>query len=156
MPLGKRPIDTPRSGLAHGMLPEPNRWMMLMPEPNDTPIELPEPVAGGGLLDRRYFLRQSLTLGAGAGAGLFLHGNRSEAAELQPWTRTPGLPFSNYGQPSPSEKRQFAGFQRTRKPQGTASPGRPCTDWREQSHPTVSTSSATTMGFPSSTPTCIA
>ena len=92
--------------------------MTLMPEPNDTPIELPEPVADGGLLDRRYFLKQSLTLGAGAGAGLFLHNNRSEAAELQPWTRTPGLPFSNYGQPSPSEKEAIRWISANQKAPG--------------------------------------
>jgi len=59
-------------------------------------------VAGGGLLDRRVFLRQSL--GLGAGASLLLAGMDASGAELLPWQKTPGAPFSNYGQPSASEK----------------------------------------------------
>ena len=64
--------------------------------------DLLQPVAGGGLLDRRLFLKQSLT--AGASAGLVLAGMNAGAAELPPWMKTPGAPFSNYGQPSPHEK----------------------------------------------------
>ncbi len=60
------------------------------------------PVAGGGLLDRRLFLQRSLELGAGA--GLLLTGMDASGAELQPWQKTPGAPFSHYGQPSPHEK----------------------------------------------------
>ncbi len=61
-----------------------------------------QPVAGGGLLDRRLFLRQSL--GIGAGTGLLLTGMDAPAADLPPWMKTPGAPFSNYGQPSPRER----------------------------------------------------
>ncbi|GAB6047637.1 sulfite dehydrogenase [Methyloparacoccus murrellii] len=61
-----------------------------------------QPVAGGGLLDRRLFLRQSL--GLGAGTGLLLTGMDAPAANLPPWMKTPGAPFSNYGQPSPRER----------------------------------------------------
>lgn len=61
-----------------------------------------QPVAGGGLLDRRLFLRQSL--GLGAGTGLLLTGMDAPAADLPPWMKTPGAPFSNYGQPSPRER----------------------------------------------------
>lgn len=62
---------------------------------DDTP-----PVAGGGLLDRRLFLKQ----GFGAGAGLLLVGLDASATEIPPWMNTPGTPFSNYGQPSIHEK----------------------------------------------------
>jgi len=58
------------------------------------------PVAGGGLLDRRLFLKQ----GVGAGAGLLLVGLDAPASEIPPWMHTPGAPFSNYGQPSTHEK----------------------------------------------------
>lgn len=64
--------------------------------------DLLRPVAGGGLLDRRLFLRQSLTLGAGA--GLMLAGGEAPGADWPAWMKTPGAPFSNYGQPSPHEK----------------------------------------------------
>ena len=60
------------------------------------------PVAGGGLLDRRLFLQRSLEMGTGA--GLLLAGMDASGAELQPWQKTPGAPFSNYGQPSLHEK----------------------------------------------------
>ena len=63
---------------------------------------------GGGLLDRRLFLRGSAAL-----AGLSMV-NRLGAAATEgqetavtqaspPWMREPGAPFSNYGQPSPYE-----------------------------------------------------
>ena len=63
--------------------------------------ENPQPVAGGGLLDRRLFLRQSLTLGTMA-----LVGQDVVASEFDrpAWMLKPGNPFSNYGQPSPHEK----------------------------------------------------
>lgn len=64
--------------------------------------DLLRPVAGGGLLDRRLFLRQSLTLGAGA--GLMLTGMDTPGADWPAWMKTPGATFSNYGQPSPHEK----------------------------------------------------
>ncbi len=58
-----------------------------------------QPVAGGGLLDRRRFLKQGL-----GGAGLAFVGFDALAEEPPPWMKTPGAPFSNYGQPSPHEK----------------------------------------------------
>ena len=63
--------------------------------------EPPQPVADGGLLDRRLFLRQSLTLGTMA----FI-GQEVAAAEFDrpAWMLKPGRPLSNYGQPSPHEK----------------------------------------------------
>jgi sulfane dehydrogenase subunit SoxC len=67
------------------------------PDPDD-----PQPVAEGGLLDRRLFLKHGLALGAGA--GLAAAGFDALAAEPPPWTKTPGAPFSNYGQPSLHEK----------------------------------------------------
>jgi sulfane dehydrogenase subunit SoxC len=70
-------------------------------------------VAGGGLLHRRLFLRAG---GGLAGAGLMASFARplwadtgEEAAPMPPatppWMLKPGEPFSNYGQPSPHEKR---------------------------------------------------
>jgi sulfane dehydrogenase subunit SoxC len=58
------------------------------------------PVAGGGLLDRRLFLKRSF----GVGAGFAIAGLDASADQTPPWMRTPGQPFSNYGQPSPHEK----------------------------------------------------
>lgn len=70
---------------------------------NSVPVEQKslEPIAGGGLLDRRLFLKQSLAMGAGA--GFALSGYDATGADLPPWMRTPGEPFSNYGQPSSHE-----------------------------------------------------
>jgi sulfane dehydrogenase subunit SoxC len=68
-----------------------------LPNPDDL-----QPAAEGGLLDRRLFLRQSLSLGAGA--GLAAVGFDALAQEPPPWMKTPGAPFGNYGRPSPREK----------------------------------------------------
>jgi len=59
------------------------------------------PVAGGGLLDRRMFLRQGMMLG---GAGLGLLAVDADAADFPRWMKTPGGPLTNYGEPSPYEK----------------------------------------------------
>ncbi|MGR9052498.1 MAG: sulfite dehydrogenase [Gammaproteobacteria bacterium] len=63
-----------------------------------------EPVAGGGLLDRRLFLKRGLAFSAVTTLGL---GAPALAAESirPPWMREPGAPFSNYGEPSPYERR---------------------------------------------------
>lgn len=61
------------------------------------------PVAGGGLLDRRLFLKRGLVL-SGAGALAGIADVRAEAEAL-PWMRKPGRGFSNYGQPSEQERR---------------------------------------------------
>jgi len=63
--------------------------------------ESAEPVAGGGLLDRRLFLRQGLAFGS-----MTFIGDGLLAAELDrpPWMLKPGQPFSNYGQTSTYEK----------------------------------------------------
>lgn len=58
---------------------------------------LPE-VAGGGLLDRRLFLRHGLALATAAAA------IDTQAADELPWLHTPGAPFTPYGQPSPHER----------------------------------------------------
>jgi len=60
-----------------------------------------QPVADGGLLDRRLFLRQGLGFSALAFAG-----QNALASEFDrpAWMLKPGSPFSNYGSPSPLEK----------------------------------------------------
>ena len=57
------------------------------------------PVAGNGLLDRRLFLTQALSYGAIATVV-----DARAAVPDEPWMKTPGAPFSNYGAPSPHEK----------------------------------------------------
>ncbi|MEZ5444382.1 MAG: sulfite dehydrogenase [Gammaproteobacteria bacterium] len=68
------------------------------------------PVAGGGLLHRRIFLRRGAALAAGVAAGAALAAGDSTAPAgdgaltTPPWMRKPGLPFSNYGRPSEHEQ----------------------------------------------------
>ncbi len=67
----------------------------------------PELIAGGGLLHRRVLLRRGLVLAtASAGMGRATHSAAADAAPaltLPAWMRTPGQPFSGYGQPSRHE-----------------------------------------------------
>ena len=59
-------------------------------------------VAGGGLLDRRVFLKKGITFSIAAlAAEPLLAKNNSERL---PWMEKPGEPFSNYGQPSSHER----------------------------------------------------
>ncbi len=60
-------------------------------------------VAGGGLLDRRVFLKRSLSFSVAALASDQVFA----AADHQrlPWTQKPGEPFTNYGQPSDYERK---------------------------------------------------
>ena len=74
----------------------------MSPDESSVPPDELQPVAGGGLLDRRLFLKRGLAFGSGA--GLAAAALDVLAAEPPPWMRTPGAPFSNYGQPSPHEK----------------------------------------------------
>ncbi len=69
------------------------------------------PVAGGGLLHRRVFLSSGLMSATVALAGISLRGAAEEVRTdagsplgTPPWMKKPGLPFSNYGQPSPHEQ----------------------------------------------------
>jgi len=62
-----------------------------------------QPVAGGGLLDRRLFLKRGLIL-SGAGA-MALSADVRAGDDALPWMRKPGHGFSNYGQPSEQERR---------------------------------------------------
>lgn len=69
------------------------------------------PIAGGGLLHRRVFLGSGLMTAAAVLAGISLRGAAEEARTeaggpltTPPWMKKPGLPFSNYGQPSPHEQ----------------------------------------------------
>ncbi len=69
-----------------------------------------QPVAGGGVLHRRVFLRRGLALAtalAGGSAAVTGKADANDPAGLlvaPPWMRTPGQPFTSYGQPSPHEK----------------------------------------------------
>ena len=73
-----------------------------------SPEEL-KPVAGGGLLDRRLFLKRGMVFGAatavaGTTGKLLAEETTSSAITSKaPWMLTPGQPFTNYGQPSPHE-----------------------------------------------------
>lgn len=73
-------------------------------------------IAGNGLLDRRLFLKKSLTFSAvatvaGSTAALAAKTDSENPAEIPtdidpaspPWMKTPGAEFSSYGQPSPYE-----------------------------------------------------
>lgn len=62
-----------------------------------------EPVADGGLLDRRLFLKKSLLFSSAAALApqtLSADSNQGRSA----WMRTPGETFSNYGHPSAHER----------------------------------------------------
>ena len=65
-----------------------------------------EPVADGGLLDRRLFLKRGLLFSATTAiAPEILAKTNPEEPSLPPWMLKPGQPFSNYGQPSPHENK---------------------------------------------------
>lgn len=57
----------------------------------------PTPVAGNGLLDRRLFLTHSLAFATVLPVA-------QAAVPDEPWMKTPGAPFTNYGAPSPHER----------------------------------------------------
>jgi len=69
--------------------------------PNSDNAEDLQPIASGGLLDRRLFLRQGLAFGS-----LAFVAQKATASEFErpAWMLKPGAPFSNYGSPSPLEK----------------------------------------------------
>jgi sulfane dehydrogenase subunit SoxC len=74
---------------------------MIQPLPTDDFHAYQQPVAGGGLLDRRWFLRQGMALGCMAFVGGDVLATESERPA---WMLSSGKPFSNYGLPSPFEK----------------------------------------------------
>jgi sulfane dehydrogenase subunit SoxC len=71
-----------------------------MPARHPSPHTLPE-VAGGGLLDRRLFLRRGLVLATATAAA---HTASATPDGDPPWLHEPGAPFTPYGQPSPHER----------------------------------------------------
>lgn len=74
--------------------------------PTLAPANLLQPVAGGGLLDRRLFLKRTLgfiTATTIAGKSIEASAQISNPTK-PPWMLKPGKPFSNYGQPSEYEK----------------------------------------------------
>lgn len=72
-----------------------------MPDASLPPPDDLQAVAGGGLLDRRLFLRQSLGLATASFVG---SGALASEFERPPWMLKPGAALSNYGQPSPHAK----------------------------------------------------
>jgi sulfane dehydrogenase subunit SoxC len=67
----------------------------------DEALEL---VAGGGLLDRRLFLKRGLVFSAAAAVSPQIIA-KSLDSPLPPWMLKPGEPFSNYGRPSAYENK---------------------------------------------------
>ncbi|MBA3598119.1 MAG: sulfite dehydrogenase [Methylibium sp.] len=64
----------------------------------------PQPVAGGGLLHRRALLHRGLVLASATAAGTAAAQTGTDTGESRPpWMRTPGQPFTSYGQPSKHE-----------------------------------------------------
>ena len=68
---------------------------------------LAEPVAGNGLLDRRFFLKQGMAL-LGAGGLAAASATPADAADpshMPPWMQLPGAPMSGYGSPAKYESK---------------------------------------------------
>ena len=63
----------------------------------------PEPVAGGGLLGRRAFLRGVAALGGGVMLSDALGADDPRGAAM-PWQKEQGRTFSGYGEPSTHER----------------------------------------------------
>ncbi|GAC1621548.1 MAG: sulfite dehydrogenase [Nevskia sp.] len=63
------------------------------------------PDEAGGLLDRRLFLQRGLRWSAVAAAAPVALAQAADADDPAPWLHRPGAPFTNYGQPSPQERR---------------------------------------------------
>ena len=59
-------------------------------------------VAGGGLLNRRLFLKQGISFSVAVMVSDSLLASTEN--HRQPWMQVPGEPFSNYGQPSAHER----------------------------------------------------
>jgi sulfane dehydrogenase subunit SoxC len=98
---GKPPNPIAKLGKLDGF---PGFRRLPMTELRQTDSGLVQPIAGGGLLDRRLFLKTGLVFSA---ATLLPSAAPSaESADARPpWMLQPGAPFSNYGQPSPHENR---------------------------------------------------
>jgi sulfane dehydrogenase subunit SoxC len=60
-------------------------------------------IAGGGLLDRRVFLKNGLVFSIAALTSESLLASKND--HRLPWIQKPGDTFSNYGQPSPHERK---------------------------------------------------
>jgi sulfane dehydrogenase subunit SoxC len=70
-----------------------------------TNTRMPEPVAGGGVLDRRLFLKQGMKFSVAAMLLDSANAGEMHDAERMPWMQEPGAVFSNYGQPSTHERK---------------------------------------------------
>jgi sulfane dehydrogenase subunit SoxC len=68
---------------------------------------LAEPIAGNGLLDRRFFLKQGFALlGAGGlAAGSGPSASAADPPNLPTWMQSPGAGMSGYGSPAKYESK---------------------------------------------------
>jgi len=65
-----------------------------------------ESVAGNGLLDRRFFLKQSVALfGAGGLAAVSTPANAADPPPVDPWMQFPGAGMGGYGSPAKYESK---------------------------------------------------
>jgi sulfane dehydrogenase subunit SoxC len=62
-----------------------------------TDLGMAEPVAGKGILSRRFFLESALAAGV---VGTGITPSAAEPLAVPPWSKVPGPGFSGYGQPS--------------------------------------------------------
>ncbi len=76
-------------------------------KPSSQDQSLVEPVAGNGLLDRRFFLKQSVViLGAGGlAAASTLPAHAADLPHMPPWMQFPGAGMSGYGSPAKYESK---------------------------------------------------
>src|SRR5262245_33385614 len=67
---------------------------------------LVEAVAGNGLLDRRFFIKQSVALFGVGGLGAVARSARAaDPTQLPPWMQFPGAGMSSYGSPAKYESK---------------------------------------------------
>lgn len=94
-----------------------------LPEGFYAPDELGAPVAGGGLLHRRAFLRGGVAFAGAAGALAVTADDARSAADIARGTpismHKPGAPFSKYGAPSPNERQVVRDFNPNERRPGT-------------------------------------
>src|SRR5919106_1778181 len=83
------------------------RTAMSRGKPSSQDQSLTESVAGNGLLDRRFFLKQGIALlGAGGLAAVSATpANAADPPHMPPWMQFPGAGMSGYGSPAKYESK---------------------------------------------------